>query len=132
MFHPRYDRCDCDCHTNDGVMHCVPCCYPCAVCGENVTNLLIHERDCFKAHVQSYVEGLAAHIRKELEPLVMASKGPSEGAVNRALFGTNGIFTQMGIVGKLEGWDGETAHISLDLEHSEPKPGIIVTVEPTK
>ena len=32
------DICDCDCHSNRGVMHCIPCCYPCPDCGERIEN----------------------------------------------------------------------------------------------
>ncbi len=38
------DICRCDCHTSRGVKHCVPCCYPCSVCGERIEN------GCMSAH----------------------------------------------------------------------------------
>lgn len=30
-------ECRCDCHESEWVQHVGPCCYPCAVCGVNVS-----------------------------------------------------------------------------------------------
>ena len=38
------DICDCDCHHNPGVRHCIPCCYSCPNCGEQIRN------GCMSAH----------------------------------------------------------------------------------
>lgn len=42
------DICDCDCHDGSGAMHCVPCCHPCAGCGERIENghMTGHKRRC--------------------------------------------------------------------------------------
>lgn len=37
--------CDCSCHYMEGVMHCVPCCETCPLCGANVKWLDSHLKD---------------------------------------------------------------------------------------
>jgi hypothetical protein len=31
-----FDECTCICHTNEHVMHCMPCCNICTECGKNI------------------------------------------------------------------------------------------------
>lgn len=31
-----FEECDCECHTDPGVMHCAPCCDTCPKCGAHI------------------------------------------------------------------------------------------------
>ncbi|MFA5747790.1 MAG: hypothetical protein WC872_01620 [Candidatus Absconditabacterales bacterium] len=44
----KSDLCHCDCHTNDSMKHCVPCCYECPNCHENIITIKFfnHVEDC--------------------------------------------------------------------------------------
>jgi len=39
-------QCTCVCHGRAQVLHPVPCCNPCATCGEHVANGLWHQHEC--------------------------------------------------------------------------------------
>jgi hypothetical protein len=40
-------ECDCSCHdVGSGIMHCVPCCFPCPHCNKNI------ERGFMKLHIK--------------------------------------------------------------------------------
>lgn len=44
------DECDCDCHRNKDIMHCVPCCIKCPICKKNIRthSFRRHLEDCRK------------------------------------------------------------------------------------
>lgn len=39
----KFDECNCECHHNRSMMHCVPCCYECQYCGKNIVRLNFDE-----------------------------------------------------------------------------------------
>lgn len=51
------DFCNCICHREDGVLHCMPCCYDCPVCGRRIK---------LTAH-QAHVAACAAAARVAME-----------------------------------------------------------------
>ena len=55
------DFCDCICHRQDGVIHCMPCCHDCPVCGNHIK---------FEAH-QAHVATCAATARVAMEMSLM-------------------------------------------------------------
>lgn len=41
------EECNCECHSSEHVMHCVPCCSPCSYCGKNIRySPEQHEKQC--------------------------------------------------------------------------------------
>ena len=43
MDEPNEEICRCICHDNLGVMHVMPCCQECEVCGELIKNSFVRE-----------------------------------------------------------------------------------------
>lgn len=43
--------CDCKCHENPNIMHCMPCCYECEFCGILIKTgcMGIHQKECKEA-----------------------------------------------------------------------------------
>lgn len=44
------NECNCECHFNDNIVHCVPCCYECRYCNRTIFSFHIydHEKECKK------------------------------------------------------------------------------------
>jgi predicted Rossmann fold nucleotide-binding protein DprA/Smf involved in DNA uptake len=42
------DECNCECHGNDNIMHCAPCCYKCPFCEINIPTYVFdhHKEKC--------------------------------------------------------------------------------------
>ena len=58
-----FDVCDCDCHRHEGVMHCMPCCYPCPHCGRGIKTGL------HKMHIES-CEQERKELNEKLEKII--------------------------------------------------------------
>jgi hypothetical protein len=45
-----FDECDCNCHKNENVMHCIPCCVTCPICKKHIKSHSFrrHLEDCKK------------------------------------------------------------------------------------
>lgn len=45
-------ECNCSCHHNKAIMHCVPCCFTCQYCRARIrrTNIERHEEECKKKY----------------------------------------------------------------------------------
>ena len=49
-----FEECDCDCHRMNGYEHCMPCCYTCPACAQNI------KVSCYDKHVSKCSDKLAA------------------------------------------------------------------------
>jgi len=47
-----WDICRCECHFKEGIDHCVPCCSPCPICGENIDGVL--DNHIFDEHPEQW------------------------------------------------------------------------------
>ena len=54
------EECDCACHRHDGMLHCVPCCSKCRICGLNIKRGFeaLHREECEKEHLSHVVEAI--------------------------------------------------------------------------
>ena len=44
-----WNECTCDCHTNESIMHCMPCCHTCPNCGKYIKfSYEEHVKECSK------------------------------------------------------------------------------------
>ena len=41
------DECNCECHINDNIIHCAPCCYRCPYCLVNI-RIYFHDEHIIK------------------------------------------------------------------------------------
>ena len=50
--------CDCRCHTNPDIVHCVACCNRCPYCGARIRMVFYesHMEECIKEHQKVYKE----------------------------------------------------------------------------
>lgn len=48
-----HDQCDCSCHSNDSIKHCIPCCKKCDICGKNIKlhHYNLHINNCNEKNI---------------------------------------------------------------------------------
>lgn len=62
--------CNCVCHSHDGVIHGVPCCEPCAYCGQNVLYPNRHVQTCEAAKADTRRQSIDKVYRNNLEEIL--------------------------------------------------------------
>lgn len=43
-----FDQCNCSCHNDSSIEHCLPCCIKCDICGKDIKKSLynLHVKNC--------------------------------------------------------------------------------------
>jgi hypothetical protein len=56
--------CRCECHTTKGMMHFMPCCYPCKECGKRIPNRQL-QGHIMACHAPQILDALTDKNKKE-------------------------------------------------------------------